>query len=847
MLRQLTRPLACLLLLCSRGAREAEATVSPHPRLLFTRADVPALRAKVRDGGDDDRAYASILARWPHDRDSPLDSLLSSIAGLNVMSELGLMAHLEGDGKQQESRARELALHLVRTREVDTDDFESSLRLRTLALGYDMAFDGASAAERVEARSEIQSYLAFMPGHFNYYRYARNPFTSNRGVTVGSSMGLAVITIWDDVPELERPGLRASLEFADELVQKCLTDILPSDGAYREGVLYGAWTMRMALPYIEARRRFDGTDLATDPRFERMAEWLVYEVLPEGGGRTNNLNDSPWFSRPLAVNSTYLDWAQTRYGSSLARWLYRHVAGDLGWNADAEDADRTATVLWNRPLPDVDPGTLLPSGRLFAQRGLYFYRSAWTGGATGDEILFSLQAGRFLGGHAQEDQGQFTLYAHGDRYAVDNGSAYPTTLPKETEAHNLVLIDGRGQHNAGRSIGTDARIAMALLAPFCDYVRAELDSAYDTHSPYNDPGLPFPGTDWSWGYDGGNPVLQADRLLAVVKGGPAPAWMLLADDIRKDGSPHDYEWLLHTDPANRIDLASDPVTIRGARSRLLVWFANPRPPDLQLSFAPFANGGEDPATLRLVARVRAIAPRYVVALVPLPDSIPDPAVSLTQQGGLVGLRLAWGAVEDVATFNPTDSLCAGEVETDGKMSVVRVAGTGIVGYALAEGRTLRYGSLDLLELGTRASGALSGESLQLSRDDVPFAAYGPAVNRVLGPSGERPFERDGPWVRSPTVTEVAGAPRGPRARLGDRRHPIRIDCSPAPGRPARVTIHDVRGRLVRALSSETLDGSGNALLWDGTDLRVIPVSPGLYLVRMLGCSPRRVGRIVLLP
>jgi hypothetical protein len=142
---------------------------------------------------------------------------------------------------------------------------------------------------------------------------------------------------------------------------------------------------------------------------------------------------------------------------------------------------------------------------------LYAYRSAWKSERRGTEVLFTFTSGEFWGGHAQEDQNSFTLYAYGERWALDAGYPSPSQQPKESESHNLVLIDGRGQHNAGNSIGTDGHIATALLSGFADWVRGDARQAYGTHSRFNAPGVPFPGTDWSWGYDGGNPVEQADR------------------------------------------------------------------------------------------------------------------------------------------------------------------------------------------------------------------------------------------------------------------------------------------------------------------------------------------------
>jgi hypothetical protein len=805
---------------------------APHPCLLFVGDDACALRVKLLDGGDDDRAWNAIVETWPEYEAALPESLAATMGGINAATELGLLAHLGDLGPAPADKARALGLDLARRHDVDQDDFDSSLRLRAMALGYDLAYAAFGAAERAEIRAEIRAYLAYMPTHFNYSRYMDNPFTSNRGATVGAAMGLAVIAIWPESSAEERVALAPALEFGHRLVLKCLGDNLAGDGAYREGVLYASWTMRMAIPYLEARRRFDGVDATTDPRLERMAEWLAYEVLPEGGGRTNNVNDSPLFSRPLAVHSTYLDWAQTRFASPLACWLYRHVAGDFGWDGGAA-ADRAATVLWSRPGPDVDPATVLPASRLFAERGMYAYRSGWKSGATGGEILFSLYAGRFLGGHAQEDQGQFTLYAFGDRYVVDNGAVHPTQLPKDSQAHNIVVADGRGQHNAGQSIGTDARIAASLLAPLCDWVRADLDSAYDTHSPLNDPDIPYPGTDWSWGYDGGNPMQRAQRTIAVIHGPDAPTWMLVADDFRKDAAPHRWQWLLHTDSTNVVDLASDPIAIHAAHGRLCLWFARPRPPALAVVAEAFENGGEDPNTTRLAAEVHAVEPGYVVALMPLESGTPAPAVTSEPLGRATQLRLAWGGVEDVAIVNPTDSLVTGALQTDGRLALTRNAGTDVIGYALAEGRSLRQHASRIVTLDRVGSVTMSGSTLHVDRHDLGFTVWAPHVSRVVGPNGDVPFRRSGDWVRD--IARLVALPGG---RVADsvKGPAIHLDCSVDPGADVRVAIHDVRGRLVRVLGPGLLAPSRRSVGWDGLDAGGRHVAAGVYFARVHACG-----------
>lgn len=166
---------------------------------------------------------------------------------------------------------------------------------------------------------------------------------------------------------------------------------------------------------------------------------------------------------------------------------------------------------------------------------------------------------------------------------------------QDPDAGDVILIDDAGQHNAGASIGTDARFTGSLLSPFCDYVHADLDSADKTHRPFNNPDQPFPGTDWSRGYEGGTSLLRAERSVAVIKGPQAPAWFFLADDFQKDTMSRSYEWLLHTDSTNTVDIASDPFTVQGTRSRMLVWFAHPR---LHLRCARTSRAPPRPANAR---------------------------------------------------------------------------------------------------------------------------------------------------------------------------------------------------------------------------------------------------------
>lgn len=841
--------LACTLGAISAGAAAAQG-YSGHPRLLFASNDVPGLRTKLADGGDDDVVYVALRSWSTGVLGASAAALLSSWEGVHSVPQLGLCAQVEVDGSAYAAKCREVVLYLARNRGPTNDEFASASRLFSLALGYDLAFAGATPAEQAEVRDEMRGYLDYMPPRFNYYSGAYNPYAGNHGMTVGAAAGLAVVAMWDDVAPSAHDSLQAALDFADLLVQKCLDDILGSDGSYKEGVLYAGWIVRMAAPYLEARSRFDGETFGADLRLRRMADWLCYEVLPEGGGRTNNLNDSPWSSRPLALHTTYLAWAQTRYASPLAKYLYRHVAGTFGYD-HGQFADRAATALWAQPLPDVDPGSLLPAGRLFADRGIYFYRSGWKSGATGDEILFSFYSGKFYGSHAQEDQNQFTLAAYGERFAVDNGAVGASITPKQTEAHNLVRIDGLGQHNAGNSIGTDGRIAASLLSRCADYLRGDAKAAYDTYSPFNAAGVPFTFSDWSWGYDGGNPVLRADRTCLVVRGAGAPPWILLADDIEKDGSLHTYDWTLHTLQTHLVDTNANPILVQGAQASLQVYFAAPQAPALTVAAAPFTHGGVDPATTRIVASVQAVAPRFCVALVPLATGMPAPAYAAESLGTATRLVLDWGGVRDVVVSNPASESVTGEIETDARLAYVRAA-LGVTGYLLGEGRSLHYSGLELVTFwGGMASAALAADSLHLSNQDLGFRAWAPSAQHVVGPDGPISFERHGDYVQSPGVSDTRGGGGAGAARfLAVSGTPVRASAEIRFGLDSdmhvRLRIADARGRIVATLADGRLPRGDHRLTWHVIEAGGRRLAPGVYLAVLEAPGARLTRKLVVL-
>jgi len=217
-----------------------------------------------------------------------------------------------------------------------------------------------------------------------------------------------------------------------------------------------------------------------------------------------------------------------------------------------------------------------------------------------------------------------------------------------------------------------------------------------------------------------------------------------------------------------------------------------------------------------------------------------------QMAGATALVLDWSGVQDIAIANASGALVDGPVTTDGKMAVVRTSAGQVAHWMLAEGGFLAHGGIERLTMEPPGSATLSGSTLQFDRIPGLFTAYAPGVTTVCGPQGiPISFVREGPWVRSLSIAERLGRPRDQQVRKADRLE-IDIDCAPATGARLQVTIHDVRGRLVRSLNAPRDGGHGAVLEWDGMNERGGRVAAGIYFARVLGCERRDTRRLLVI-
>ena len=811
-----------------------------HPRILFTTNDLPDLRNKVLDGGHDDAAYAFI--RRQVTRVYPTltqDSLLSLDMGLEEIPNLGLVAHMDVPFNQGSAALGWMMTYaLAANYDVSDDAYWSSLCLRSLVLGYDMCFSNAPEALRATVVEEICSYIDRMTQHINYTVWWNQPYTSNKAAMIVASLGLAAICLQGEVDsEITDRAFAAS----HGLFEVWLDTHVEAGGACREGALYGAWSMRHLAYYFYARQKYDGFDYSNVyPQLRNMENWFAYELDPRGGGRVNNIHDCTELDYPLARHTTYFDWAQAQWGSALSAYIWERVAIPFG-NDQGDHADKFGTALWAQPLIPQQPDDVLANSRFWPGRGLYYYRSGWPAAGASDDVVISFYSGEFKGGHAQEDQNQFTLAAFGQKLVADHG---PGRQAAQSEAHNMVFIDGMGQHHAGMSIGTDGNMTTRVLGVFADQLVGDATAAYSTYSPLNAPNAPFPGSDWSWGYIGANPVNHARRTVAVVHGVEAMLYMIVVDDIEKDGGVHDYQWRLHTPTGGTVDVGANPVRINHPLAALEVHVLNPSFDQVTAAVAPFDNANPEPDTDLLTLNVSAVNPQFVTMLVPVKTGVAAPSVSTDEKPWGAVTTIAWSAsIVDVVVVNLSRQMSAAStpswsVYTDAFLAVLRLKDGQLDRYLATDVSSLWVSDTEYIRIEDGTANVSRGEArIDMDRADAQFVFYAPDVNEVYGGGTLVPTANQNGLV-TPLVASAAND--NPRAQ-----GPVSVVAAPNPFNPSTsiklalsergpVTVEafDVRGRLVRRLWHNRAAGPGTQVLeWDGRDGRGHSVASGVYFVR----------------
>ncbi|MBI2841808.1 MAG: heparinase II/III family protein [Armatimonadetes bacterium] len=330
-------------------------------------------------------------------------------------------------------------------------------------------------------------------------RWAANPF-DDWSATIHSAIGHAALALCGADSRAEN-----WLRLAISRILAYL-DCLPGDGGHPSGIARWEFALTHCCTFLEALYRFSGTDLRRHPALERTRRFAVRCLAP-GGQDIVQIDQG----LPLQVSSV----TTGPLSKLLAKWFQDPVISWAVFNTPRTPYVQAADLLWyDESIPRVWPGEAGEGSKAFSDIGWLIMRSGW---GPKDNML-AFKSTPFWPGYHHLDQGTFQIFARGREIVLDSGlgwRAHPNYFDRyrDSLAHNVVLIDGKGQLRHDPE--SHAEMHKIELSERADYAVGECAGAYE-------------GVD------------RFTRAVLFLK----PNVIVIRDIIELD-RPQALEWLLH--------------------------------------------------------------------------------------------------------------------------------------------------------------------------------------------------------------------------------------------------------------------------------------------------------------
>lgn len=741
-----------------------------HPRLLFSAADVPALRARVNGGGVPNQAWTRLRDRAEYYvRTLSPDALRMGVLkydGQNQLNsyfiELGLAYQLSGDMRY----ARTAIDMLLATADAgfpywSGQDLGIGDLLEGIGLGFDWTYEAMTPAERAKLVNAITANEQLLFDRTLLHptnAQSNNPISNWMGVTAGGA-GLALLAIRGE------PGVPVNFQTYLDSAQSKIGDFLSHTagqfGENQEGYQYSGYGLKNAVPYALAARRDGLADILTNSNATRMVHWASYEQVPGEGNTFVPLNDSSRVSFGVDIAALFFAMAPD---DGVSQWFWQHTVGPKGDDYYARPAalstagyDDKCAPAQNSPVnfalcqtiqmhgnvwailfyraptetPEVDPATVLPFGRHYPERGLVDARTGWSNGT--QDVVTTFEARRNGTSHFQYDLGNFTLYGGGAHWAIDPG--YSCVGCGRTEeagyatAHNVVVIDGKKD---------------------TQYVWSRYFNGTTIDDTVETPNVSLAHADLRYAYNFESPHASRDHFFSSVPG--RPIILAIGDSVQRDtGGSHTYTWQLLTHTGNTVVpdggsgfqvLAPSGATLAG---RAAVDGSAAADPRVLTRYQVFDNVSDDAPGAPVAYTTTPAQPKFdqltVMALTPAGQPAATTEIVRVTGGNAVAVTSA-GVTDIVATrLDGATQLTGATLATDGSFAKLTLDAAETV---LRAGTYLRANGRDYVVVtGGPATVTVSSASSSITATGPVGATY-----RVFAPQGITSVTVDGTAVNA---------------------------------------------------------------------------------------------------
>ena len=466
------------------------------------------------------------------------------------ISQLSFAYAIEGDqkyldlAKKLTLAACEMPVWGYKTNKPNVDLPPAHL-LYAVAFSYDLLFDNLTNDEKAIIKNKLIKQARLMYEYFKYKEKKRYTYTQNHTWIPMAGLAIASYVLMDETDEA-KDWARLSRAVFDRTM---LT--FGTDGYFYESFHYFGFAFRWMIRYFDAHLAATGENLyePMQSKFEKMKYFAMHSILPD---RENvfdfaDLGDG-------SLNRNNISKREKLYGEYDILYRFAGVYRDAQAQTVAEFI-RTETDLGHartdvgvyQSRSEIEPAPLsqIPTKIHFVDNDTIFGRTDWSKNATAFAFRSSPPEGHYAArlaskipdwrentGHAHPDANSFIIFANGKYLTGDTGYLGI----KQTDDHNTILVNGRGQANDGvyemfKEVSNEKldkiRIADVSLTKDYFYVRGEAASAY-----YDDLKLK-----------------KFDRHFLYVNDGN---YFLVWDELETD-KPSDFTFLLNADREIKLD------------------------------------------------------------------------------------------------------------------------------------------------------------------------------------------------------------------------------------------------------------------------------------------------------
>jgi len=455
----------------------------------------------------------------------------------------------------------------------------------------------------------------------------------NHTIIAYAALGAGAIALLD-----RHPDAAGWLERALEATRRFLDIGLTRAGVTWEGLSYCGYDFKYVGVFLSGlRARGLETDIvppgsSIEAKLRRVPVWYAHETLPRGS-YLQNYNES-MFDPHRAVWGLLLSFG--RYEPDLCAAVWDRLVGAQGQRSYG------AHVLWSSLAEAMFFYPKTDGANSFERLDDIFYapevgylsaRDSWTENAT----VFAFNSGPFYERarlHDQADNNSFTLVARGAPMIIDSGDGNDVKDAPQASSlgHNLVLVDGLGEHPPGPVTGVSGRIV-----------------ALGTHS---DAVCVIGDATESYCFRGYNPVQYASRSAMFVRR-PFP-YLLVHDDVQKDAAPHCYEFIVHVPAVDEASIEDGScATVLDPEQRPIGTVEVLSPTTVQASVEEFTACSDPYRTHRILRfATTAVNPHLVVLIRPLLATTAEPDIVVEGRSDGREVTLRWpGRVDTIRLPN----------------------------------------------------------------------------------------------------------------------------------------------------------------------------------------------------